>query len=362
VSSDWDVSGYEKSKQKSDTDSIIFSRSFWDITEWFTESYSTPKPGVYEIKANLTGKPSVNDSGVMTVVGAEFTENESHPYGFDDYSNWSLGPTDYYGARNGHCTLPYAAVRAGDQGMAYLTVDPASNTKEIQISSSASESDLALNPATTVATTDFGFTPASSWFPQTATVTAKMDDTPLAKMAVHSYELKHYKCLVVRVGKMLPDGSPFYSKIHGSVQNINPVYRQTVVDFSFDVLFFEYDYGPNGIIWTEADAGKLGTSFFNKCSGIISEYKSVLFMIDGRGAGGASGWGSSVPGIPFSYIFTQGLEYPYLVPHEIGHNLKLDNIEDNNGDKFNLMFWTASDNIYMQKKLRYSQWDKINND
>lgn len=191
VNSDWDVSGYGKNDQKNNTDSIIFNRSTWDITEWFTESYSTPKPGVYEIKAHLTGKPSVNDSGVMTVVGAEFTENESHNYGFDDYSNWSLGPTDYYKVgteRKGHCTLPYASVRAGDQGMAYLTVDPTSNTKEIQISSSASENDLALNPETTVATTDFGFVPASSWFPATATVTAKMDDTGLAKLELVSYK------------------------------------------------------------------------------------------------------------------------------------------------------------------------------
>ena len=361
VNSDWDVSGYENSKQKSNTDSIIFSRSFWNITEWFTESYSTPKPGVYEIKANLTGNHSVSDSGAMTVVGAEFTENESHNYGFDDYSNWSLGPTDYYKVgteRKGHCTLPYASVRAGDQGMAYLTVDPTSNTKDIQISSSASENDLALNPETAIATTDFTFTPALSWFPQTATVTAKMDDTPLAKMEVTSYDLRHYKCLLVPVSRDGITGSG----VHSSCEKLNFVFKQAIIEFSRDIQKYVYNSFPPNDEWSDEDLLALATSFVQNNPNAKDDYDFFVFNIEGTYKVRPRSQGCANRNC-YSFIFSLPIAtgiIKYLAAHEIGHNFDLDDLYDTDTsepgpDKDNLMNNSNLD-CY---KLRKYQWQTI---
>jgi len=362
VNSDWDVSGFDKNDQNSNTYKIIFNRDWWDITEWFTESYPTPQPGVYKIKANLTGNPSVTDTGVMTVVDAEFTENESHPYGFDDYTNWSLGPPDYYGDRKGHCTLPYASVHAGNQGMAYLTVDPTSNTKEIQISSSASENDLALNPETTVTTTDFGFTPASSWFPQTATVTAKMDDANLAKLEIVSYKKKNYTCLIVNVIKHSTDTTP---PLHSSATKYNDVFKQAIIEFSVSIHDQPFVYqlpNQNGGAWKEADIHALKNAFCSANPLLVSTYNFIVFNLYDiaedvfvNGTGYING--------TFSFLYAGMLmNDPNLLtaPHEMGHNFGLYDLYTKNNsipirdpDADNLM------NAPCCSKLRTSQWTTI---
>jgi hypothetical protein len=368
VNSDWDVSGFEKSKQKSDTDSIIFNRSSWDITEWFTESYPTPKPGVYEIKANLTGKPSVNDSGVMTVVGAEFTENESHPYGFDDYSNWSLGPTDYYKVgtdRKGHCMLPYASVRDGYAGMSTLVVNPVSNKKNINISSSTSR--LEFNPTTVITTRNIGFTAQVGWFSSSGILTAEMDETTLAELKIKAYRKRDYKCLLVRVGTL--DNQEYtYSDLHSSYVKINYVFKQAVVVFGLQECTFDYPNAPTNAVWSETARHALRDYFNLNPPAEINpnEFKCISFMILGRDTGTAAAWGEC-PG-RFSWVYTK-TAYPFVCPHEMGHNFWLDDQYTKEGtvtilgpDTNNLMNSIAEKASVRdsQYRLRESQWDTIN--
>jgi len=357
ANSDWSVNGYEESGKKYNTDSIIFSRSFWDITEWFTESYPTPQPGVYEIKANLTGNPSVTDAGVMTVVGAEFTENESHPYGFDDYSNWSLGPADYYKVgteRKGHCTLPYASVEEGHEGMVYLSVDPDLNTKAIPITSSASA--LALNPETTLTTTDVAFTPSSGWFPETATVTAKMDDTTLAKLDVISYDLRQYKCLLVRVSS---DGGHTWPPVPASCYKYNSVFKQAVLGFTTTSFLYTYNF-PSDSKWRISELQDLAGSFTRDNPELSENFDFLVFIIEGYDENDDKVCGRGETKGYYSWIYAELAAKTYLAPHELGHNFgladqytKLGEITELGPDKDNVM------NDSYSWKLRRDQWVTI---
>ena len=348
TASDWLV----MSAWKGNTSSIIFNRGFWGITEWFTESYTTPKPGVYGIHANLTGKPWVFDEGEMTVVGAEFNENESHPYGYDDYSNWSLDPTDYYGDRKGHCTLPYASVEEGHEGMVNLTVDPDSNTKAINLSSSAPVSKLALNPETTETTTDVGFTPASGWFPQTATVTAKMDDTSLAKLEVTSYDLRQYKCLLVPVCTVTNSGPG----VHSSCSKFNEAFKQAVTEISTAKEYYLYSSVPVDYIWTDSTLNALKESFVRDNPALAKKHDFIMFFVEGTLNGNYRIAGAGERGGIYSVIFNEAALLDSVAPHELGHNFGLLDLYDvhvSGSDLENLM------NNLGGKKLRKSQWQTI---
>lgn len=365
ANSDWSVSGDEKNAKKYNTDSIIFSRSFWDVTEWFTESFATPQPGVYQIDANLTGKPSVTDAGVMTVVGAEFTENESHPYGFDDYSNWSLDAGDYYGARKGYCKLPYASVRDGYAGMSTLVVNPVSNTKNIEISSSTSR--LEFNPTTVITTRNIGFTAQSGWFSSSGILTAEMDETTLAELKIKAYRKRDYKCLLVRVGT-LDNQEYIYSALHSSYANINYVFKQAVVVFGSQECTLDYPYAPANGIWSESARYALRDYFYSNPPEEItpSEFQCIVFMILGSDTGTAAAWGQH-PG-KLSWVYTR-TENPYVSAHEMGHNLGLDDeyirvngdFKSLGPDTNNLMNAIGLSSVKaLQYRLRNFQWDIIN--
>ncbi|MDR0933167.1 MAG: hypothetical protein LBM70_09150, partial [Victivallales bacterium] len=137
--SNWTVIGAGSSQSKSNVASITFNRNFWgNIATWFTsnQSVTAPVPGVYNISASPIDDANKSDSGVMTVVGGEFKEHSSHAYGFDDYTNWSKSASDYYGAKTGKCTLPYASVRSGYQGRTQFELKPTPISENIGFESS----------------------------------------------------------------------------------------------------------------------------------------------------------------------------------------------------------------------------------
>jgi len=251
--------------------------------------------------------------------------------------------------------LPYASVRAGDQGMAYLTVNPVSNTKEIQITSNASENDLSLNPETATATTDFGFTPASSWFSQTATVTAKMDDTDLAKLEVTSYNSRQYKNLIVGVTSNGGTNIPSFS---GSCYRCNDVYKQVAFEFTSSTTWYNYTNFPANAKWSNNDLAALAETFLNDSSNELEQYDFFVFIIRGDDAEryNISGRGE-FKGI-YTWLYTDHIVSTYLAPHELGHNFGLDDqytIQDETKvlgpDKANLM------NDSSNWRLRKSQWE-----
>ncbi len=71
-SSNWTVNGVPKNNESS----IIFSRSWWDVSGWFSAGMGTPDPGVYIITASPTDYAS-SDGGQMTVVGIEKLQENS---------------------------------------------------------------------------------------------------------------------------------------------------------------------------------------------------------------------------------------------------------------------------------------------
>ena len=74
--SDWTITGPDNYNKKiDDSKSIIFNRSFWQITSWFIPPFGTGMAGVYEIKAQDADKPAypayLKDAGEMKVVGVK---------------------------------------------------------------------------------------------------------------------------------------------------------------------------------------------------------------------------------------------------------------------------------------------------
>jgi hypothetical protein len=298
----------------------------------------------------------------MTVVGAEFTENESHPYGFDDYTNWSLGPTDYYKTgtnRRGHCTLPYASVEEGHEGKVNLTVTPASNKKAIHLSS---DGQITMNPATTIQSAPVAFTPSSGWFTETATVTAKMDDTDLTKLEIVSYKKKNYTCLIVNVISRSTD-TPL--PLHSSVTKYNNVFKQAVIEFSVSIHDqpFVYRLPPQKQgIWDKVDRDALKVSFASTNPETMAMYDFVVFSIYGEDRY-TYVLGRAGDDEVFCFLYAGlllGSPDSLTAPHEMGHKFGLSNLYTLNGvTPISGPDWENLMNSTSQKKLRKSQWTTI---
>ena len=124
--SDWAVNG----EMETDTSSIVFNRNWWEVPGWFIPSINAPKPAIYNINAHAFDSRFLRDDGKLVFVGADFIESVNHPYGFDDYTNWSTtdggsASEDYYKEnRNGRSKWPYASVLIDHDGFSALNVSP----------------------------------------------------------------------------------------------------------------------------------------------------------------------------------------------------------------------------------------------
>ena len=72
-SSDWTVSGHDRTETKRNTSQIVFNRSGWNVPEWFVPAFETPKAGVYMIEAEDVQHAPLKDSGAMTACAGRFS-------------------------------------------------------------------------------------------------------------------------------------------------------------------------------------------------------------------------------------------------------------------------------------------------
>jgi hypothetical protein len=352
VNSDWTVNTISKNNYQG----IDFTRTFWGSINWFTFPSLTPNPGVYQIRANLHGKPTITDNGKMTVVNTDFKESVDHQYGFDDYSAWNLGPSDYYGDKKGRCTWPYASIKSGSYGISELAVFPIQNSKEIPIKSSIEQ--LTCEPQSVNATSDIQFHSVStSQIPLDGYLKTELDGIELSRLNVTSYKEKTHKCLIVAVSENpsceFPDNTRFQ-------QLYNDVYRQAVLLIYCSTARYTKSSWPE--VWTEDDMHALGNEFVAQL-GEAAQYNSYVFLLPGISWEGKQylGYGGMLGN--YCFLFSEIESSPMVPSHELGHNLGLDDLyRKTNGvyvagtDLKNLMNMGGA---VAQYKLRKQQWDAI---
>lgn len=357
VESDWNVN----TKTKSNLPSITFTRPFWGAIDWFTEPYSTPNPGVYQIHANLHGKPTVSDSGKMIVVNTRFTENCEHPYGFDDFTAWSLGPDDYYnyGSRTGYCQLPHASVRIGNfAGLTTLTVNPSGNTRDLPIVPTVAT--LTCNPQTVKETADVSFS-ASSASTTGAYLESKLDGTVMGTLQVSAYHEKTRKCAIIAVygGTIVtvdnissftgPDASE-YERV------LNLIYKQAVLRTSCTAGIFVKD-NQLPASWSNQDLDDIANDYISRLTdGEKSD--TYVFLLPGNDAGNPLLEGKGEIGGKYVWVYFGHFTEQAVYAHEIGHNLNLEEeynvvTKEPGSDKANFM------NNLNGIRLRKFQWDVI---
>lgn len=354
--STWSVTGFPSKE----AEEIRFNKSFWlSLWPWSAPNIINPEPGVYNISATSKDPAGGSDSAQMTVVGGEFKEHSSHAYGFDDYTNWNKNATDYYGAKTGKCTLPYASVRSGYQGRSNFVLTPTSISKDVEFLSSTNR--LLFVPATIKSTTEVIFNASSGWLSSSATLSAKLNNTAFAQLGVSSFDQTSKQMLIVLV---VPNESITVTAPSGtSSANLNKVYQQVVLKINCSTATFIYSAAPRK--WTSSDRVSLKNAFIvSPPPGIaISDYDHILFVVTGSDSGNALAWGEL--GGKYMWIYTS-TNYKYVVAHELGHNYGLDDQYTSNSgnvtmgdDKYNLMNAVNSSIQSEQFRLRKSQWTTI---
>ncbi len=149
--------------------------------------------GKYNVSAMKAQEPLYKAQTAVTIVGGEFREEAvRHLYGFDDYSEWNKGPSDYYGSRTGSCTLPYASIKSGYMGAVQLVLFPSTFSETVNI---PPVNGLVLSPKTVTGNINNVF----FYSPEEVTLTAKLDDDIIAKLLVIPYRQINKKLLVVLV-------------------------------------------------------------------------------------------------------------------------------------------------------------------
>jgi hypothetical protein len=355
TASDWKVNSISKNNLKS----ITFTKAFWGSISWFTGSSLTPKPGIYQIRANLRGKSDVTDSGKMTVVNTRFIENINHPYGFDDFTAWSLGAADYYGSKKGYCATPHASVKVGGAGLTTLVVNPDGNTCDLPIVPTVNT--LTRNPQALKQTGSVSFSASSvsttAWY-----LESKLDGTVMGTLQVSAYPEKIRTCSIIAVyggvtNLTIDNISSFPCPNASEYERATcAIFKQAVLKTSCTSgIFFKDTQLPEK--WNTQDLYDIADDYV-RYLGDGEKSDTYVFLLLGEDAEDPTTQGIAERGGHYVWMFPKFFTEPSAYCHEIGHNLNLRNAYDqetakSGPDKSNLM------NNLNGIRLRKFQWDKI---
>ena len=359
--SDWIVN----SERKEETASIVFNRSFWQFWKWFIPSMETPIPGTYFIFAHPTEMERLWDEGKMVVVGACFDRDGRHLYGYDDFTSWiahdSEKESDYYGAKNGYCSLPYLSVPVGKTGYTFLKLTPDVLLEdETPVNLSSGSNGVTVSPAYAFASLGVSVTAGTSL--RESTVSANCDGYNLASVQIVPLKQKYREIIFVLV-----NGA---SNRVSNIASINAIFRECTIEFSVaDTISFTWAGAPTNHLWTANDRAQLARAFENRTkSSDVSDNnlrKHYVYIIPGFDSVKLSiaGWGSQPGNRVWLYDYVTS---PTILAHELGHNCSLDDeyIFVPNGesiaaeDRDNVMNMGTGD--LASRHFRYEQWIQAN--
>ena len=357
--SDWVVN----SERKEETASIVFNRSFWQFWKWFIPSMETPIPGTYFIFAHPTGMERLWDEGKMVVVGACFDRDGRHLYGYDDFTSWiahdSEKESDYYGAKNGYCSLPYLSVPVGKTGYTFLKLIPDVLLEdETPVNLSSGSNGVTVSPAYALASLGVSVTAGTSL--RESTVSANCDGYNLASVQIVPLKQKYREIIFVLV-----NGA---SNRVSNIASINAIFRECAIEFSVaDTIFFTWAGAPTNHLWTANDRAQLLANFNQSQKQPVTHSNALrphyVFIIPGRDSSSfyIAGWGIRSDNYIWLYDF---VDEPLILAHELGHNCSLtdeytfspEGALISAGDKENIMnYWDGGD-----RHFRYEQWIQAN--
>ncbi|MFA6354018.1 MAG: hypothetical protein WCW93_03750 [Candidatus Paceibacterota bacterium] len=340
--SNWTVNGNTKNNESS----IIFSRSWWDVSGWFSEGMGTPDPGVYNITASPTDDANISDSGIMTIVGAQFSQGTCS--GYDDYTNWNKGASDYYSPnRTGYCTKPFFSLKDEANGTALLTLTPSPVSESVNITENDSSIEN-LSPANTTSSTNVSFKGIAGFWSDEGDIDAVFKNTTLASITVCAYKEKNIDVLIVKVNGA--SHAADYGRFSQAIVTAN-IDDLTYNKSTITVDGIEYNINDN-TIWSEAMFRQLRDDFYTYNS--TAAYDYVQFIVKGSMDDGSCGMSDNIPAKD-SWVL-RDIAASRTYPHELGHCLGL---YHRNSDKDALMCQTADANIGVEK-LRKAEWDDVN--
>ena len=357
--SDWIVN----SERKEETASIVFNRSFWQFWKWFIPSMETPIPGTYFIFAHPTEMERLWDEGKMVVVGACFDRDGRHLYGYDDFTSWiahdSEKESDYYGAKNGYCSLPYLSVPVGKTGYTFLKLTPDVLLEdETPVNLSSGSNGVTVSPAYALASLGVSVTAGTSL--RESTVSANCDEYNLASVQIVPLKQKYREIIFVIV-----NGA---SNRVSNIAPINAIFRECAIKFSVaDTISFTWAGAPTNLLWTANDRAQLLANFNQSQKQPVTHSNALrphyVFIIPGRDSSSfyIAGWGIRSDNYIWLYDF---VDEPLILAHEFGHNCSLtdeytfspEGALISAGDKENIMnYWDGGD-----RHFRYEQWIQAN--
>jgi hypothetical protein len=281
-------------------------------------------------------------------------EHSGHQYGFDDYTGWTEDAADYYGVRNGKCSVAYASVLelATDSSVVNLSLSPNPTPVDIDISAS-NYSRLTYSPLSRASSGRVDFDHVISG----VNLYAKLNTTTLATLAIKPYaQVTGYVCVVKINGQ---GGNVDFSTFNKyALANYIPSYTNfSIASFTLNGTTYTVN---SDLSWTKPMLEKLRDIYYT-ANPSVTNYAKVQFLLQGNIASSdphyiTLGMADAIPSRD-SWISQTTTSRTY--PHELGHCLGL---VHRNSDKDALMCQSvdASDSAGMgSTKLRHGEWDDV---
>ena len=385
--STWTVRTTNHEETRSPQATIYFNRSWWNVPAWWSPSIDELKPAVYDIDAQSTSFPeTLKDAGRLTLFRVGFVENDTHGYGFDDYTNWNLGAGDYYKPENdreGWCELPYLSVLEQIPGRAKLKTVP-SVSELFTLASDTTRmtfypTSWVLNGNSVSATIEKNY-----WYNITgeAVLSAKLEGTQkeLARLRVVPFPQKEITVGIRLVHEKFWLPTPNIGDVSGVLKEI---YRQACIDVTIkplDAITIDFDLNQDGKLdvsrrrlfgsssWMSSEMKAIQTASDNKGDTFGCHYVIFVVCTPSRNVAGKMGFNQ-----PYGFVFgdvlanlkSLGVDVDGVtVAHELGHGQGLphtheiaDNVPLDQQDQDNLMDPYAGTN---KNRLRKNQWNALN--
>ncbi len=293
-----------------------------------------------------------DDTNVVNVSRVLFKKSNSHQYGFDDFTGWSGGASDYYSNnRKGYCTNPHASfpVSRNDNenwiGYATMELTPSPVTSPVVVSCEGPALPFSPSSTTSTCTVSFGRKTA-----QTITnLNASSNSKHMARMEVRCYNTVEKNVRIVRVNgaPVTPDFSCFEDQAMLKINATACTYNITSLTVNGQTVPIN-----DSTNWYISTLDALRAEYLSSHNVNCNVY--LIFIIDGILLdNGITGCTSNDRKVSWVLSSMAGTRIP---AHELGHCLGL---EHRNGDKDALMCQTGYSSGDSARKLRINEWDKV---